>query len=196
MSGTQTGSPLWDLACHKTTQTPDTGHHTRQLQRVFISSLKGRPEMKRIRLFCLVLVLMFITVGCKKKEAESPPPAEVKADEKLTQSTEPARQPGSIDKAKWMEATVTAGTIRSAVRAYAAETSVNKAQALAGTDLSIAATQSALGISAASCDGAYFTAGDYTITAVNANGFASITVTGGSKADSPGGTYVLQEDGK
>ena len=152
--------------------------------------------MKRIILFCLVLTLILITVGCKKKEAESPPPAEVKAEEKPAKSVEPARQLGSIDKAKWMEATVTAGTIRNAVRAYAAETSVKKAQALAGTDLSIAATQSALGISAAGCEGAYFTPGDYTITTVNANGFASITVTGGSKADSPSGTYVLQEDGR
>ena len=152
--------------------------------------------MIRIRLFCLVLVLMLITVGCKKKEAESPPPAEVKAEEKPKKSVEPARQLGGIEKAKCLEATVTAGTIRSAVRAYAAETSIKKAQALAGTDLSVAATQSALGISAAVCEGAYFTAGDYTITTVNANGIASITVTGGSKADSPSGTYVLQEDGK
>ena len=152
--------------------------------------------MKLIRLFCLVLVLMFITVGCKKKEAESPPPAELKAEEKPTKSAEPARQLGSIDQAKWLEANATAGTIRTAVRAYAAETSVNKAQALAGTDLSIAATQSALGISSASCEGAYFTASDYTITTVNANGIASITVTGGSKADSPSGTYVLQADGR
>lgn len=152
--------------------------------------------MKLIRLFCLVLVLMLITVGCKKKEAESPPPAEVKAEENLTKTTEPARLPGSIDKAKWMEANVTAGTIRNAVRAYAAEKSVKKAQALAGTNLGIAATQSALGISAAGCEGAYFTPGDYTITTVNANGFASITVTGSSKTNSPGGTYVLQEDGK
>jgi len=139
---------------------------------------------------------MFITVGCKKKEAESPPPAEVKGEEKPTKSAEPARQLGSIDKAKWLEATVTAGTIRNAVRAYAAETNVNKAQALAGTELSIAATQSALGISAAGCEGVYFTPGDYTITTVNTNGFASITVTGGSKANSPSGTYVLQEDGR
>jgi len=167
-----------------------------QLQRVFISSLKGRQEMKRIRIFCLVLVLIFVAVGCKKKEADSPPPAAVKAEEKLTQSTEPARLPGSIDKAKWMEANVTAGTIRNAVRAYAAETSIKKAQALAGTNLGIAATQSALGIKAAGCEGIYFSPGDYNITTVNPNGFASITVTGGSKANSPGGTYELQEDGK
>lgn len=152
--------------------------------------------MKWISLFCLVLVLMLITAGCKKKEAESPPPAEVQAQEKPAKSVEPARQSGSIEQAKWLEANVTAGTIRSAVRLYAAETSVKKAQALAGTDLSVPATQSALGISAAACESSYFTAGDYKITAVNTNGFATITVTGGSKAGSPSGTYVLQEDGK
>jgi len=157
--------------------------------------LKGRLEMKRIRLFCLVLVLMLITAGCNKKEVESPP-AEVQAEEKPAKSIEPARQLGSIEQAKWLEANVTAGTIRSAVRLYAAETSVKKAQALAGTDLSIAATQSALGIKAAVCESSYFTAGDYKITTVNTNGFATITVTGGSKAGSPSGTYVLQEDGK
>lgn len=152
--------------------------------------------MKLIRLFCLALVLMFITVGCRKKEAESSPPAEVKSQDKPTKSAEPARQLGIIDQTKWLEANATAGTIRTAIRAYAAETSINKAQALAGTNLSIAATQSALGISAASCEGVYFTASDYTITTVNANGIASITVTGGSKTDSPSGTYVLQADGR
>ena len=132
--------------------------------------------MKQIRLLCLVLVLMSITVGCKKKEAETPTPADVKTQEKLTQSTETATQPGSIDKAKWMEANVTAGAIRNAVRAYASMTSIKKAQALAGSNLGIAATQSALGISAAGCEGIYFKPGDYTITTVNATGFASITV--------------------
>ena len=148
--------------------------------------------MKRIRLFCLVLV-MLITVGCKKKQAVSP---DAKAQEEPTKSGQPAMQSGSIDQAKWMEANATAGTIRSAVRLYVAEAGVKKAQALAGTDLSIPATQSALGISAAGCESKYFTSGDYQITTVNANGFASITVTGGSKTGSPGGTYVLQENGK
>ncbi len=148
-----------------------------------------------IRLFCLVLVLMFVAVGCKKKGPELPQQAKVKAEEKPTKPAKPARQLGSIDKAKWLEANATAGTIRTSVRAYAAETSVTTAQGLAGTDLSTAATQSALGFSAASCDGNYFTASDYTITAVNANGIATITVTGGRKANSPIGTYVLQADG-
>jgi len=45
-------------------------------------------------------------------------------------------------------------------------------------------------------EGTYFTGGDYTITAVNDACIATITATGGSKADSPTGTYVLQADGK
>ena len=39
---------------------------------------------------------------------------------------------GRIDKAKWSEANATAGTIRTAVRAYAAETSVATAQGKPG----------------------------------------------------------------
>ena len=152
--------------------------------------------MKPIRLLCLVLVLMFITVGCKKKQAETPTPADDKTQDKLTQSTGPAMQTGSIDKAKWMEANVTAGAIRNAVRAYASMTSIKKAEALAGSNLGIAATQSVLGMSTAGLEGIYFTPGDYTITTVNATGFASITVTGGSKPNSPTGKYVLQENGK
>lgn len=102
---------------------------------------------------------------------------------------------GRIDKAKWSEANATAGTIRTAVRAYAAETSVATAQGLAGTTLDTAATQSALGFTATDLEGTYFEAGDYTITAVNAQGIATITVTGGSKADSPAGSYQLTAAG-
>jgi len=98
---------------------------------------------------------------------------------------------GRIDKAKWSEANASAGTIRTAVRAYAAETSVATAQALAGTDLSAAGTQSALGFSATDLTGTYFVPGDYTITAVDGSGIATITVTGGSTADSPTGSYQL-----
>ena len=102
---------------------------------------------------------------------------------------------GRIDKAKWSEANATAGTIRTAVRAYAAETSVTTAQSLAGTALSAAGTQSALGFVAADLEGTYFTAANYTITAVDGSGIASITVTGGSKADSPTGSYQLTTAG-
>ena len=103
---------------------------------------------------------------------------------------------GRINKAKWSEANATAGTIRTAIRAYAAETSVATAQGLVGTDLSVGATQSALGFSATDLDGTYFAPGDYSITAVNAAGIAEVTVANGSKADAPtDGPYLLRVDG-
>jgi prepilin-type N-terminal cleavage/methylation domain-containing protein len=102
---------------------------------------------------------------------------------------------GRIDKAKWSEANATAGTIRTAIRAHAAETSVATAQALAGSNLGVAATQGALGFSATDCEGTYFESADYVITAVNATGIATITVSGGSKADSPTGSYQLTAAG-
>ena len=102
---------------------------------------------------------------------------------------------GRIDKAKWSEANATAGTIRTAVRAYAAETSVATAQGLVGNDLSDSGTQSALGFSTNDCEGTYFESDDYTISAVDGTGIATITVTGGSKADSPAGSYRLNPNG-
>ncbi len=100
-----------------------------------------------------------------------------------------------IDKAKWSEASSSAGTIRRSVRAYAAETSVAVAQGLTGRDLSDAATREALGFRATDLEGTYFISADYVVTAVSGSGTATITASGGSKADSPAGTYVLQEDG-
>ena len=102
---------------------------------------------------------------------------------------------GRIDKAKWSEANATAGTIRTAVRAYCAETSVASAVALA-PGLDDAGTRSALGFSATDLEGTYFATGDYSITGVNADGVAQITVANGSKADAPtDGPYVLDYDG-
>ena len=101
-----------------------------------------------------------------------------------------------IDKAKWSEACSAAGTIRSSIRSYASETSVATAQGLTGNDLSDATTEAALGFLATDLEGTYFSPGDYVITSVNGNGIATITATGGSKAGSPAGTYVLQENGK
>ena len=101
-----------------------------------------------------------------------------------------------IDRSKWSEACSAAGTIRTSIRSYAAETSVATAQGLVGNDLSDAATESALGFIPTDLEGTYFSASDYTITAVNGNGNATITATGGSKAESPTGTYMLQANGK
>lgn len=103
---------------------------------------------------------------------------------------------GRIDKAKWSEANATAGTIRTAIRAYAAETSLATAQGLVGNTLADAATLGVLGFDAADLVGTYFTGGDYTIQSVNANGLASVLVaSSGFSADSPTGSYLLEEDG-
>ena len=101
---------------------------------------------------------------------------------------------GRINKAKWSEANATAGTIRTAVRAYAAETSTATAAGLSGL-LSVVATQTKLGFIASDLEGTYFTAGDYEITSVNGTGIAVVKVTK-SKADGPsGGPYTLAVDG-
>ena len=101
-----------------------------------------------------------------------------------------------VDKSKWSEACTSAGVIRTAVRNYAAETSVTTAQSLIDTDLSDVATQQILGFIPEDLEGTYFSPGDYTITSINGDGIAAITVKGGSKDSSPSGSYVLQTDGK
>ena len=100
-----------------------------------------------------------------------------------------------VDRSKWSEACTTAGAIRSAVRNFAAETSVSTAKLLIDAKLSDAPTQNALGFVSDDLEGVYFSAGDYTINSVNNYGIASIKVTG-SKGDAPSGSYLLQEDGK
>ena len=101
---------------------------------------------------------------------------------------------GRIDKAKWSEANATAGTIRTAIRAYAAETSVATAKGLIGADLS--SGNSELGFDASDLVGTYFTGADYDITAVDDSGIATIEVTAsGFSADSPTGAYILGADG-
>jgi len=102
---------------------------------------------------------------------------------------------GRIDKAKWSEANATAGTIRTAIRAYSAETSVGSAQALASSNLGVAATRALLGFGDNDCEGTYFESDDYVITSVSATGIATITVSGGSKTDSPAGSYQLTAAG-
>jgi len=104
---------------------------------------------------------------------------------------------GRIDKAKWSEANATAGTIRTALRAYAAETSLATASGLIGADLS--AGNAALGFNATDLEGTYFTGSDYAITSMATSGatagIAVITVTA-SKTNAPGGgPYVLRADG-
>jgi prepilin-type N-terminal cleavage/methylation domain-containing protein len=104
---------------------------------------------------------------------------------------------GRIDKAKWSEANATAGTIRTAIRAYAAETSVLTAQGLQSNALSDAPTQAALGFTTADLEGTYFEAPCYTITTVSGTGIATITVSSAAstKSDVPTGSYQLTATG-
>ncbi|MBN2590532.1 MAG: type II secretion system protein [Sedimentisphaerales bacterium] len=103
---------------------------------------------------------------------------------------------GRINKAKWSEANATAGTIRTAVRAYAAETSITSAKALVGTNLGAAGTRNALGFSTNDCEGTYFASANYSITAVSDDGIATIAVANGTKTDAPtDGPYYLNASG-
>ena len=104
---------------------------------------------------------------------------------------------GRIDKAKWSEANAAAGSIRTAIRAYAAETSITTAQTLVDKTMDDSDTQTALGFSSTDLDGTYFEADCYTITAVNGSGIATITVSGddSSKTGAPSGSYQLEADG-
>jgi len=99
---------------------------------------------------------------------------------------------GRIDSAKWSEANASAGTIRTAIRAYFAE-SPTAAAALSGT-LGVAATRNVLGFGATDLTGTYFAPGDYTITSVDGTtGIAVITVT--AAGGDPTGSYQLEADG-
>ena len=99
---------------------------------------------------------------------------------------------GRINSAKWAEANSTAGTIKSAMRVYFAETGLTTLTGL----MDVVATQDALGFTAADLEGTYFTDGDYNIDSVNDDGVAVITVTA-SKLNAPpaGDTKTLDTDG-
>jgi type IV pilus assembly protein PilA len=101
---------------------------------------------------------------------------------------------GRIDSAKWSEANATAGTIKSAVRVFVAE---NGAAAAPTGLLSVAATQTALGFTAADLTGTYFVPGNYNITAVtDPDGQATIVVTASeSNAPTAGTTKTLSATG-
>ena len=82
---------------------------------------------------------------------------------------------GKINAAKWSEAAATAGAIRSSVRASFAEDQATigawSSQALD------AATMATLGFQTGDLTGTYFAPAQFTITSVDSNGHAVITVT-------------------
>lgn len=96
---------------------------------------------------------------------------------------------GNIDRSKWTEANLAAGTIRTAVKTYFMETGHTVTGALSDTEV-----QQALNIGAGDFNGSYFVSGDYRIDSVNADGVAIITVTG-SQENAPSGSKTLTLDG-
>ena len=86
---------------------------------------------------------------------------------------------GRIDSAKWSEGAATAGTIRTAVRVYAAEHGISQANVdLSGKTVDLVRTE--LGFAIGDLRGTYFTnPSAFTITSINATtGIGVITVDG------------------
>jgi prepilin-type N-terminal cleavage/methylation domain-containing protein len=100
---------------------------------------------------------------------------------------------GRIDAAKWSEANASAGSVRTAVRAYVAE----KGPSWNYTDITGALNSvgTTLGFSATDLDGTYFNQADYTTSAVNANTGVCVVTVVTSKVGGPTGTGVLAANG-
>ena len=80
---------------------------------------------------------------------------------------------GRIEQAKWSEGAATAGVVKTAVLAYYANDPI-AADALAGSPVS--AVEATLGFQAGDLTGRYFTSAQFTITSIDAQGNAVITV--------------------
>lgn len=96
---------------------------------------------------------------------------------------------GKIDRSKWAEANATAGMIRGTVKVYFVETE----KGITG-QLNDSEKLTALGIKEGDLAGAYFTAKDYNITAVNSSGIATVQATG-SQTNAPKGTKIFMVNG-
>jgi prepilin-type N-terminal cleavage/methylation domain-containing protein len=107
---------------------------------------------------------------------------------------------GRIDAAKWSEGKASAGSVRTAIRAYLAEK--GSAYATYGADLDgdITVFGPSLGFAPGDLEGKYFADGDYTISdaALNAAGGLDYLITiGVSKAEAPAhpSEVTLDQDG-
>jgi len=80
---------------------------------------------------------------------------------------------GRTKQAKWSEAAATAGAIRTVMRTYYVE-DPNAALAMAGS--TVDTIQATLGFIPGDLTGRYFQAGNFTITAIDGNGYATIQV--------------------
>ncbi|MHC4536160.1 MAG: prepilin-type N-terminal cleavage/methylation domain-containing protein [Planctomycetota bacterium] len=80
---------------------------------------------------------------------------------------------GRTNRTKWSEAAATAGAIRTAIRTYYVK-DPNAAAGMVGS--TVDTIQTTLGFLAGDLTGRYFQAGNFTITSINGNGLATITV--------------------
>ncbi|MBC8470599.1 MAG: type II secretion system protein [Planctomycetes bacterium] len=80
---------------------------------------------------------------------------------------------GRIEQAKWSEGAATAGAAKTAIRAYYAE---NPTACAAMAGATVATHEVTLGFSAGDLTGRYFTSANFTITSIDGNGNAVITV--------------------
>lgn len=102
---------------------------------------------------------------------------------------------GRVDAAKWSEASASAGTIRTAVSVFAACHSVEAARNnFVNRKLDDTYIQGRLGIMRSDLAGTYFVASDYTITAIDSLGRATIRVRS-SCENAPEGEKILTADG-
>ena len=100
---------------------------------------------------------------------------------------------GRIDSAKWSEGNASAGSIRTAVRAYIAEKGPTfDYSGLIDTLDNVGAT---LGFSATDLDGAYFNQEDYSITAVDGVAGTCVVSVTSTHAEGPSGTGTLAATG-
>lgn len=84
---------------------------------------------------------------------------------------------------KWTEGAATAGLIRKALRAYYAEDPISAASLVGST---VDTVQGTLGFFAGDLTGTYFQAGNFTITAIDGDGNATISVTAPAGLDGSG----------
>jgi prepilin-type N-terminal cleavage/methylation domain-containing protein len=109
---------------------------------------------------------------------------------------------GRIDAAKWSEGKASAGSIRTALRAYFAEKGVDYGTAAYQGDLQghLTTFGAALGFAANDLDGKYFNGADYVISGVAVNGGNldyTITIGKSTAAEGPTTppTMTLKQDG-
>jgi type IV pilus assembly protein PilA len=110
---------------------------------------------------------------------------------------------GRIDAAKWSEGKASAGSVRTAIRAYLAEKGPAYANYAADLDGDLAVFGAPLGFATGDLSGKYFKDADYVISnvALNANGSLNYTITvtadatTSPEAPATGGPVTLNQDG-